>query len=126
MASIDRTTHFKRVVSARELAEAFTPTTDEVWWARGRTQRDEHFLALVIRLKSYQESGANRGRRDGSVNLLGVERDEGVAGCGVVLIGVVSASRGKSDDLVPGGEGEREKMGEAGYCSGTGWGVALE
>ncbi|MGH3685572.1 MAG: hypothetical protein ACRDSM_11070, partial [Pseudonocardiaceae bacterium] len=44
---------------------------------------------------------------DGSVNLLGVERDErveGVAGCGVVLIGVVSASRGKADDLVSGGE----------------------
>lgn len=56
MASIDRTAYprFKRVVSARELAEAFTPTTDEVRWARGRTQRDEHFLALVVRLKSYQ------------------------------------------------------------------------
>jgi hypothetical protein len=36
--------------------------------------------------------------------LLGVERDEGVTGCGVALIGVVSASRGKADYVVPSGE----------------------
>ena len=36
--------------------------------------------------------------------MLGVERDEGVAGCGVVVIGVVSVSRGKVDDTVPGSE----------------------
>jgi hypothetical protein len=37
--------------------------------------------------------------------LLGVERDEGVAGwAGWPLIGVVvSANRGKADDVVPGG-----------------------
>jgi hypothetical protein len=59
LASIDRTAYprFKRVVSARELAEAFTPTPDEITWARGRTQSDEHFLALVVRLKSYQRLG---------------------------------------------------------------------
>lgn len=59
MASIDRTAYprFKRVVSARELAEVFTPTSDEVTWARGKTQRDEHCLALVVRLKSYQRLG---------------------------------------------------------------------
>lgn len=59
LASIDRTAYprFKRVVSARELAEAFTPTPDEVEWARGRTQSDEHFLALVVRMKSYQRLG---------------------------------------------------------------------
>lgn len=59
MASIDRTAYlrFKRVVSARELAEAFTPTTDEITWARGRTQSDGHCLALVVRLKSYQRLG---------------------------------------------------------------------
>ena len=44
MASIDRTAYprFKRVVSARELAEAFASTPDEAGWARGRTQNDQH------------------------------------------------------------------------------------
>ena len=44
------------------------------------------------------------GTTEGTVKLFGVERDEGVAGCGVALIGVVSASRGKADYVVPGGE----------------------
>lgn len=59
MASIDRTAYprFKRLVSARELVEAFTPTTGEVEWARGRTQTEQHLLALVVRLKSYQRLG---------------------------------------------------------------------
>lgn len=59
MASIDRTAYprFKRVVSARELAEAFAPTPDEAGWARGRTQNDQHFLALVVLLKCYQRLG---------------------------------------------------------------------
>jgi TnpA family transposase len=59
LASIDRTAYprFKRVVSARELAEAFTPTPEEIAWARAKTQRDEHCLALVVRLKAYQRLG---------------------------------------------------------------------
>lgn len=59
MASIDRTAYprFKRVVSARELSEAFTPTPDEADRARGRTQTDQHFLALVTLLKCYQRLG---------------------------------------------------------------------
>jgi TnpA family transposase len=59
VASIDRTAYprFKRVVSARELAEAFTPTADELVWARGRTQSEQHWLALVVWLKSYQRLG---------------------------------------------------------------------
>jgi TnpA family transposase len=59
LASIDRTAYprFKRVVSARELAEAFVPTSDEIGWARGRTQNDQHFLALVVLLKCYQRLG---------------------------------------------------------------------
>jgi hypothetical protein len=58
LASIDRTAYprFKRVVSGRELTEAFTPTPDEITWARGKTQNDQHLLALVVRLKSYQRS----------------------------------------------------------------------
>jgi hypothetical protein len=59
LASIDRTAYprFQRVVSGRELAEAFTPTPDEITWARGKTQNDQHLLALVVRLKSYQRLG---------------------------------------------------------------------
>jgi TnpA family transposase len=59
VASIDRTAYprFKRVVSARELAEAFTPTMDEIAWARGRTQTEQHLLALVVWLKAYQRLG---------------------------------------------------------------------
>jgi hypothetical protein len=36
VASVDRTAYpgFARVVSARELAEAFTSTEDEIEWAR--------------------------------------------------------------------------------------------
>jgi hypothetical protein len=49
-------------------------------------------------------SAASAEPRPGAVKLLGVGRDEGVAGCGVVLIGVVSASRGKADYVVPGSE----------------------
>jgi len=45
------------VVSARELAEAFTPTEAEIEWARGWTQDEHHLLALVVWLKSYQRLG---------------------------------------------------------------------
>jgi hypothetical protein len=47
LASIDWTAYprFKRVVSDRELVEAFTPTPDEITWARGKTQNDQHLLS---------------------------------------------------------------------------------
>ncbi|MGW2156916.1 hypothetical protein [Nonomuraea sp. NPDC001699] len=40
MTSINRTAYprFPRVVTARDLAENFTPVDAEVAWARGRTQ----------------------------------------------------------------------------------------
>jgi hypothetical protein len=59
LASIDRTAcpRFKRVVSTRELAEAFTPTLEEVEWARSETTTEQHFLALVVLLKCYQRLG---------------------------------------------------------------------
>ena len=59
MTSIDRTAYprFTRVVSAQELAESFTPTPDEVAWARGKTHTDPHLLALAVRLKAYQRLG---------------------------------------------------------------------
>jgi hypothetical protein len=59
LASIDRTAYprFKRAVSVRELAEAFTPTPDEITWARSKTQHEQHLLALLVRLKCYQRLG---------------------------------------------------------------------
>jgi hypothetical protein len=59
VTSVDRTAYprFPRVVSGRELAEAFTPSDGEVDWARGRTQDAGHLLALVVWLKSYQRLG---------------------------------------------------------------------
>ena len=42
------------MVSARELADAFTPAGDEVDWAREKTTTEQHLLALVVWLKCYQ------------------------------------------------------------------------
>ena len=52
MASIERTAYprFRRVVSARELAD-LTPTADDVAWARQLSRTDEHLLALVLSLR---------------------------------------------------------------------------
>lgn len=44
-------------MAARELAEVFTPLAAEVEWARGRTQDDQHVLALLVWLKAYQRLG---------------------------------------------------------------------
>src|SRR5512142_1553241 len=41
----------------RELHEAFTPTADEVAWAREQTRTPEHLLALVVLLKSCRPLG---------------------------------------------------------------------
>jgi hypothetical protein len=59
VASIERTAYprLKRVVSARELHEAFTPTVDEIGWARERTRSPQHLLALVVLLKTYHRLG---------------------------------------------------------------------
>jgi hypothetical protein len=37
-----------RSVAARELAEVFTPTGEEVSWARAKTTTDQHCLALLV------------------------------------------------------------------------------
>ena len=57
--SIERTAYprFRRVISARELHESFTPMLDEVDWARERTRSPQELLALVLLLKSYQKLG---------------------------------------------------------------------
>ncbi|WP_239341833.1 DUF4158 domain-containing protein, partial [Frankia sp. CiP3] len=59
MASVDRTAYprFKRTTSARELREAFTPAADETAWAEEKTTTEQHRLALLVLLKSYQRLG---------------------------------------------------------------------
>ena len=58
MASIERTAYprFRRVVSARELAD-LTPTAEDVAWARQRCRSDEHLLALVVSLGCFGRLG---------------------------------------------------------------------
>lgn len=59
MASIERTAYprFKKVVSARELYEVFTPTPAETAWAREATRKGDNLLVLVVLLKAFQRLG---------------------------------------------------------------------
>lgn len=59
MTSIDRTAYprFKRMITSRELADCFSPSGDEIAWARETTVSDPHLLALTVWLKSYQRLG---------------------------------------------------------------------
>jgi hypothetical protein len=59
VASIERTAYprFKRVISARELEESFTPTQEEIAWAQGMTRSAPHLLALVLTLRTFQRLG---------------------------------------------------------------------
>ena len=59
MASIDRTAYprFKRSISVRELREAYSPSLDELEWARQMTDSDEALLSLTMCLKCCQRLG---------------------------------------------------------------------
>lgn len=59
MTWIERTAYprLSRAVSLKELRESFTPSDDEMAWARTHTQSDRHLLALVVWLKCYQRLG---------------------------------------------------------------------
>ncbi|MFF3260925.1 DUF4158 domain-containing protein [Streptomyces sp. NPDC002932] len=59
MTSIERTAYprFKRLITARELHVFFTPSEEERVWAEEVTDSDEHQLALLVALKSYQRMG---------------------------------------------------------------------
>jgi hypothetical protein len=59
VTSIERTAYprFKRLITAHELHLFFAPTRDEVEWASSATDCDEHLLALLLMLKSYQRVG---------------------------------------------------------------------
>ncbi|MEV7616190.1 hypothetical protein [Streptomyces sp. NPDC089799] len=52
MTSIERTAYprFKRLITAHELHLFFAPSRDEVEWAAGRTDCDEHLLAQLLAL----------------------------------------------------------------------------
>ncbi|MFB8037835.1 DUF4158 domain-containing protein [Streptomyces sp. NPDC056004] len=59
MTSIERAAYsrFKRLITALELHLFFAPNRDEVEWAAARTDCDEHLLAQLLMLKSYQRMG---------------------------------------------------------------------
>jgi hypothetical protein len=59
MTSIERTAYprFKRLITAHELHLFFSPSREEVQWAADSTDSDEHQLALLLALKSYQRMG---------------------------------------------------------------------
>ncbi|MFJ4897005.1 MULTISPECIES: DUF4158 domain-containing protein [unclassified Streptomyces] len=59
MTSIERTAYprFKRLITARELHVFFTPSEEERAWAEEVADSDEHQLALLLALRSYQRMG---------------------------------------------------------------------
>src|SRR5260370_12339709 len=59
VTSIDRTAYprFKRMITTREVAGSFTPSNEEIEWARDMTLSDPRLLALTVWLKSYQRLG---------------------------------------------------------------------
>lgn len=59
MTSIERNAYprFKRLITAHELHLFFASSRDEVEWAAARTDCDEHLLAQLLALKSYQRMG---------------------------------------------------------------------
>jgi TnpA family transposase len=78
MASIDRTAYprFKRGVSVRELGQAYSPSLDEMEWARGLTDTDDHLLSLVVWLKCCQRLGYFPKLAEIPVQVVGHVRDE--------------------------------------------------
>jgi hypothetical protein len=61
LTAIDRTAYprFKRVVSSKELVEAFTPSEGEVAWARSkvRSEAPDQVVALLVWLKAHARLG---------------------------------------------------------------------
>ncbi len=57
MTSIERTAYpqFKRLTPARVLHVFFTPTAEEIAWARERTGGPEPLFAVVLALKCFQK-----------------------------------------------------------------------
>lgn len=59
MTWIERTAYprLSQQVSMRELVGAFTPTCDEIAWARAQTRSDQHLMTLLVLLKCHQRLG---------------------------------------------------------------------
>ena len=59
MTSAERTAYpiFSKMVLARDLHVFFTPSPDEIVWAREKTDTGEHLLALTVALKCFQKMG---------------------------------------------------------------------
>jgi len=59
VTSAERTAYplFPKMVLARDLHVFFTPSPDEIVWARAKTDTDEHLLALTVALKCFQKMG---------------------------------------------------------------------
>jgi TnpA family transposase len=59
MALIDRTAYpkFKQSPNPKELAELYTPTSDEIKFVKSKTKSHEGFLSLMVMLKSFQRLG---------------------------------------------------------------------
>ncbi|MFI6802277.1 Tn3 family transposase [Streptosporangium canum] len=59
MTSVERTAYrvFPRLVMPRELYLFYSPSAEELVWAREKTDTDEHLLALTLALKCFQRLG---------------------------------------------------------------------
>jgi Tn3 transposase DDE domain/Domain of unknown function (DUF4158) len=78
VASIDRTAYpwFKRSISVRELREAYSPSPDELEWARQMTDSDEALLSLTMCLKCCQRLGYSARFDEVPVSIVGHLRQE--------------------------------------------------
>lgn len=59
MTSVERTAYprFRRFLAPQELHVFYTPSLDEVQWARDLVRSDEHLLALVVLAKCFGRLG---------------------------------------------------------------------
>lgn len=59
MTLIDRTAYprFKQFPDAKELAELYTPTSEEIKLAKSKTKSHDGFLSFIVMLKSFQRLG---------------------------------------------------------------------
>lgn len=59
MTSINRTAYpkFKQFPDAKELAELYTPTPEEIKFVKSRTKSHDGFLSFMVMLKSFQRLG---------------------------------------------------------------------
>jgi hypothetical protein len=56
MPSLERTAYprFGRIITALELERVYTPTLEEMDWARAKVRTPNHLLCLAVSLKCFQ------------------------------------------------------------------------